>query len=573
MSAIAGGKPMDTRSLTLSLALLLAGTFPLQVLAKADLGVDLDNLCAKLTPDADTANPPEQSRPFSARSCASCHISVPLKPSKTDLRDGATAQGLDPNKLCINSAPTGAAITAPAADGTPVGRGTTVVFSGTAVDPDYLGLGFAWSFSTGAKLTGPSVSLAIPATTTPGTVITATLTVTDTESLEAAVKPLRSVTVAGAAEPVASPDSYSIASGGTLTVAAPGVLANDSNPSGTGSLGAVLVSLPSSGTLTLAANGGFTYKPATNFTGTDQFSYRADNGTASSAAVTATITVTAAGQAPIAVADGYTTAAGTVLTVAAPGVLANDLPAGAQLSAKLVAKPVSGSLKLSSNGGFTYAPASGFGGTVHFTYQAISATVASSAATVTIAVKGITCTDKDGDGYSPEGGSCGPVDCNDGRSAVNPAARESCGDGTDNDCNGLIDNADPECSGAGCIDNLLRNRLAIDSAAWLSGKLTVTGSKATAGATVTLSDAIAGSVLGRPKVASDGSWKFETTKLATPPCRVRAVIGSAGGERAVAGAPAGCPSGPPDAPACPAEEQEEAAPAARESGRRERRDR
>jgi hypothetical protein len=56
------------------------------------------------------------------------------------------------------------------------------------------------------------------------------------------------------------------------------------------------------------------------------------------------------------------------------------------------------------------------------------------------------CTDADGDDYSPDGGECGPVDCNDDDPAVNPGAREICDDGRDNDCDGFIDGADSNCA-------------------------------------------------------------------------------------------------------------------------------
>ena len=48
------------------------------------------------------------------------------------------------------------------------------------------------------------------------------------------------------------------------------------------------------------------------------------------------------------------------------------------------------------------------------------------------------CTDEDDDGYSPDGGDCGLVDCNDNDPNIYPGAQEVC-DGKDNDCDGQID--------------------------------------------------------------------------------------------------------------------------------------
>lgn len=64
------------------------------------------------------------------------------------------------------------------------------------------------------------------------------------------------------------------------------------------------------------------------------------------------------------------------------------------------------------------------------------------------------CTDMDGDGYSAEGGSCGPMDCNDMDPAINPGAPENCSDGIDNNCNGKVDSADPNAVGCpvACTD-------------------------------------------------------------------------------------------------------------------------
>ena len=60
---------------------------------------------------------------------------------------------------------------------------------------------------------------------------------------------------------------------------------------------------------------------------------------------------------PTAVTDAYTATTGTTLTVAAPGVLTNDVsPGGAALSAVLVTPPASGGLVLGVGGGFYLHP-------------------------------------------------------------------------------------------------------------------------------------------------------------------------------------------------------------------------
>ena len=109
------------------------------------------------------------------------------------------------------------------------------------------------------------------------------------------------------------------------------MLGNDTDADGD-TLTATSASQPVNGTVTLAANGSFTYTPEAGFSGTDTFTYTANDGTVASAATTVTITVRRQvshrstllrSRGP----DAYSTVQGSALAIAAPGVLANDTDA------------------------------------------------------------------------------------------------------------------------------------------------------------------------------------------------------------------------------------------------------
>ena len=98
--------------------------------------------------------------------------------------------------------------------------------------------------------------------------------------------------------PTAANDTYATTQNTPLTIAAPGVLSNDTDPEGQ-TLTAQLVSNPSHGALTLNANGSFTYTPTTGYTGTDSFTYQAYDGTTSSNVATVTLTINAVNQSEV----------------------------------------------------------------------------------------------------------------------------------------------------------------------------------------------------------------------------------------------------------------------------------
>jgi lysophospholipase L1-like esterase len=92
--------------------------------------------------------------------------------------------------------------------------------------------------------------------------------------------------------PYATTDVYHLPSGAPLTVSAPGLLANDSDPDGD-PLNAILETAPTRGQLVLQANGGFTYTPEVGFSGTDSFTYRASDGQSTSESTKVTLHVAA----------------------------------------------------------------------------------------------------------------------------------------------------------------------------------------------------------------------------------------------------------------------------------------
>jgi VCBS repeat-containing protein len=189
--------------------------------------------------------------------------------------------------------------------------------------------------------------------------------------------------------PVATGESYVVAEDSVLSLAAPGVLSNDSDLDGD-ALRAVLVSGVANGTLNLNTNGSFTYTPNANYSGSDSFTYRANDGSLNSAVTTVNITVTPINDAPVAGNDGpYFTPEDTRLNVAAPsGVLANDSDADADaLTVLLVDTTANGTLTLTNNGGFSYLPNANFNGTDQFTYRATDGTAVSALTTVTLIVQ------------------------------------------------------------------------------------------------------------------------------------------------------------------------------------------
>ncbi|MDP9191892.1 MAG: cadherin-like domain-containing protein [Acidobacteriota bacterium] len=199
------------------------------------------------------------------------------------------------------------------------------------------------------------------------------------------------------AGPIVRADSYAVLRGGTLvTAAGTGVLANDTDPLAK-PLTAILVTSTSHGTLTLNADGGFTYAHNSSSASSDSFTYKASNGTVESSPATATITIN--DPPPQAADDSFSVNQNTTLNVPAPGALDNDTLNGATIASygatsgteqttigASTATTAGGTVRLQTDGSIEYNPAGGFSGSDSFRYILANAG-GTSTATVTITVQ------------------------------------------------------------------------------------------------------------------------------------------------------------------------------------------
>ncbi len=183
---------------------------------------------------------------------------------------------------------------------------------------------------------------------------------------------------------IAANDNYTTRVGGQLTVSAPGVLLNDSNPDFLPA-SVVLVTDVARGTLQLSSDGGFVYTSSTTIAGPVTFTYQVNYGSGVSNLATVTINVNN-NTAPVAVNDTYSGLEDYLVQISnPPGVLGNDTDAdGDTLTTILVSQPAHGYVSLWGNGQFTYSPNANFYGTDTFTYRVTDGLLTSNVATVTI---------------------------------------------------------------------------------------------------------------------------------------------------------------------------------------------
>ncbi|MSU64476.1 MAG: tandem-95 repeat protein [Pedosphaera sp.] len=127
-----------------------------------------------------------------------------------------------------------------------------------------------------------------------------------------------------------------------------------------------------------------TYTPASNYSGSDSFTFTVSDGTLVSAAATVSITVSGVNSAPSAAVITANTVAGQSVTI----TLAGSDPNGDPLSYLLTSSPAHGTLSGTAPS-LSYAPDASFSGADSFTYTVSDGTLTSYDATVTINVSAL----------------------------------------------------------------------------------------------------------------------------------------------------------------------------------------
>jgi hypothetical protein len=183
---------------------------------------------------------------------------------------------------------------------------------------------YTWSIGSGDLPSGLSLS-GDTISGTPTAAGTSSFTVRVSDGISTATKPL-SITINH--EPVAQDDYYSTNKNTALNIGAPGVLGNDTDVDGdTLTIGIPRpVSEPSHGTLTLNADGSFTYTPDANYNGPDSFTYRAYDGSLYSNVANVYITVNITPRPPSGGGGGGGGGGGASIIVPTPKITTMPTP-------------------------------------------------------------------------------------------------------------------------------------------------------------------------------------------------------------------------------------------------------
>ncbi len=189
--------------------------------------------------------------------------------------------------------------------------------------------------------------------------------------------------------PEAVADSYTLAEDQLLVVdgsTQPLLLANDSDLDGDPlTVNTTVQSLPQNGTVTLSADGSFSYQPTSNFFGNDSFDYEVNDGQGGAATATVSLTITAVNDPPIATDDILTTILNTLINI---DVLINDTDVDNDSLTISNAVAINGNVTVETNQTLNYTPNTDFIGNDTINYTISDGNGGSDSASVQINVLG-----------------------------------------------------------------------------------------------------------------------------------------------------------------------------------------
>jgi M6 family metalloprotease-like protein len=139
------------------------------------------------------------------------------------------------------------------------------------------------------------------------------------------------------------------------------------------------------GTVTVNANGSYSYVPDLNFYGLDSFTYKTNDGQLDSGVSVMNVIVLGLNDAPTVSNVSFSGNEDTTITGQLTGMDVEDDP----LTFAVVAEPLKGSVTVNPNGSFSYLPNPNFYGTDSFTYKANDQPLDSNVATVSITVNAV----------------------------------------------------------------------------------------------------------------------------------------------------------------------------------------
>ena len=172
--------------------------------------------------------------------------------------------------------------------------------------------------------------------------------------------------------PVAMPQSITLAENSSTSITLTG-----SDPQGR-TLTFTLLTLPTHGTVS-GTPPNMTYKPATNYFGSDAFTFKVNNGIIDSSPATVSLTVTQVYYPPTAFAQSLTNFEDTAL----PVTLTGYDPQGYTLTFSVLTQPTHGTLSGAAPN-LTYQPATNYFGNDSFTFRVSDGVSNSIAATISI---------------------------------------------------------------------------------------------------------------------------------------------------------------------------------------------